>query len=309
LILHSSVPYRQCVDDAEISTRLEPGSGYGDLPGQHVTVNQIVAWNMANFRKAAGYTQEELSERLGWSAAVVSAAERSWDANRIRQFTADDVAAIAWALDIPIAALFLPPEDDGMEHRYLTDVPGTATSLGNSCWDMHTLLKYVISDPGDDHHPAMQRYRERYVAAMNTYLGADFAAERAEYLEDLGTEESVVGHLSRLRGQYEALRGILSDNDHLQEALIERLQKLRRQPRRWGPRHDPDMTDADREADAKIGELIAEMFGSVDAELTRGQMDRVVAEARRRGYFDAAPDGRGESATPSDQTGDARHGG
>src|SRR4051812_43411219 len=95
LILHSRVHYRRGMDDAEIRARLSPGSGYTDLPGQHVTINQIVAWNMTYGRRGGGFTKEELGEQLRWSAAVVSAAERSWDAKRIRQFTADDLVNIA----------------------------------------------------------------------------------------------------------------------------------------------------------------------------------------------------------------------
>src|SRR5580704_18026639 len=84
------------------------------LPERTVTVNQLVAYNMAFYRKAAGLNQEELGVRLGgWSAASVSAAERSWDSGRVKKFDADEVAGIAAALGVPVIAGFLPPEDDG----------------------------------------------------------------------------------------------------------------------------------------------------------------------------------------------------
>lgn len=75
------------------------------------TPNQVVAWNMARYRKAAGLSQAELGKRLGgWSAVSVSAAERSWDGKRIRKFDADELIAVASALGVPVFALFLPPD-------------------------------------------------------------------------------------------------------------------------------------------------------------------------------------------------------
>lgn len=274
------------------------GGGYGDLPGVHITANQLVARNLLTFRKAAGLTQEELGEMLGWSAAVVSAAERSWDAKRVRQFTADDIVAIAAALNIPIPALYLPLEDDGVSVRYLMHVPGesAAESAESICWDMHTLMIYVMSEPADDDDPAPRRYRERYVSALNLYLGAERAAELSEYVEDLSTEDRVEARLERLRGQYLALREILADNDHMQEMLQERVFLARTERRQWRPRHE--QTDSEREEDEKIAQLITEMFGSADVKLSKRQMDQVVAEARRRSIFGGA-DGPERQGGPS----------
>lgn len=262
LNLLTLVHYRQCVDDAELNARLRPGSDYSELPGQHVTINQLVAWNMAYFRKAASLTQEELGERLGWSKAIVSAAERSWDGKRVRQFTVHDVTAIAMALSIPIAAMFLPPEDNGVDRRYLThvaeDMAGRAhqAEVASNCLSMHDLMTYVMSEPGDSaESPAMKRYRERYVTALNSYFGADFAAERLQYVENLGTEERILEHLRRLRGQYDTLREMLGDNDHQQGALTEQLHKLRR-VRRSIPMtvHKPAITTVPGQADEPPGE-------------------------------------------------------
>ena len=71
-------------------TSYEPGNALpqgerADLPVRRVTVNSIVALNLAYFRKAAGLTQEELGERIGWGKSVVSTAERSWDAKRVTE--------------------------------------------------------------------------------------------------------------------------------------------------------------------------------------------------------------------------------
>lgn len=222
LILHSAVGYRLHVDQ---TSERDPG-GYGDLPGVHLTPNQVVAWNMAYFRKAAGLTQEEIGDRLGWSSAVVSSAERSWDARRIRQFTADDLVALAAVLRIPVPALFLPPEDDGVRVRYLTDVPRYEHG-GSECWDMATLMNFVLSEPSDGDDPAERRYRKRYVTAISSYLGADYAAALTGHLGDLAGDELVSHQLERLRDQYDALRGILADNDHQQQALLERQRQIR----------------------------------------------------------------------------------
>jgi len=136
-----------------------PQGRRADLPVRRVTVNSIVALNMAYFRKAAGLTQEELGERLGWGKSVVSTAERSWDARRVRNFSADDLIGITVALQIPLAALFLPPEDDGTAFRYVVDIPGSKDG------ELRDLLTYVF--PGyEGNSPAMSAYRKRLIAAM-----------------------------------------------------------------------------------------------------------------------------------------------
>jgi transcriptional regulator with XRE-family HTH domain/cell division septum initiation protein DivIVA len=130
------------------------------LPVRRLTVNRLVAYNMAAFRKAAGLTQEEVGERLGgWSGASVSAAERSWDGKRVKKFDADEIVAIAFALGVPISALFLPPEDDGTAVRYMFDTPGSRDGdLGG------ILLTYAYPAHGGD-SPAMDAYRKRIIAA------------------------------------------------------------------------------------------------------------------------------------------------
>jgi transcriptional regulator with XRE-family HTH domain len=200
-----------------------------------VTINQVVAWNMAYFRKAAGLTQEELGERLGWSKAIVSAAERSWDSsNRVRQFSVDDLLGIAMALVLPLTALFLPPADDGVGRRYVF-------SVGPEQWNMESLLSCALSEPTAADTPVMIRYRERFTSAINTYVDPDRVEELAQYAEDLTTADRLANALGRLRYQHDALRSVLADNDRLQEALSERLAR--------GPRNDQGVaiTGYDRE--------------------------------------------------------------
>src|ERR1700690_800863 len=92
----------------------------GGPPAEQVTVDQLVALNIRHWRNAAGLTQADLGGRLGWSAANVSAAERSADPARDpRRFDAQTLTEIALALGVPLAALFLPPGDDGERACYL----------------------------------------------------------------------------------------------------------------------------------------------------------------------------------------------
>ncbi len=200
------------------------GSSYTALSGVHVTINQIVAYNLARFRKASDLTQEQLGEMLRWSKVVVSAAERSWDGKRVRQFSADDVLSIAMVLDIPISALFLPPEDDGVDRRYLFHL---SDGKGPICHNMYDLFTFLSSEPPYDDEPATLAYRQRYIAAENLYLDPGRGDELAQTLDDLTTEERIVNRLGRLQEQYDALRGVLGDIDKLHEALSRRLDDVR----------------------------------------------------------------------------------
>ena len=205
------------VDDAHLEA-----DDYSGLPGEHVTANQVVAYNVAYWRKAAGLTQEQLGERLGgWSKVIVSAAERSWDGKRVRQFTADDIVQLGRALGVPIAALFLPPEDDGITRRYLYHPPG------DDCLGMWALFALLISNPSNEDTPEMSRYRERYVEAMNRYVDPGRGDELADYLEDLTTTERLAERLERLRWQRGALAALVDDLDRLGDSLADRLHETR----------------------------------------------------------------------------------
>jgi hypothetical protein len=123
-----------------------------------VTVNQLVAYNMAYFRKAAGLGQQEFGEPLGWSVASVSAAERSWDSKRIKKFDADEIVQIAYVLGVPLNALFLPPEDHGTAVRYVLKTRGSEDR------DLSDLGADVFPAAAHD-SAAMSAYRKRLIAA------------------------------------------------------------------------------------------------------------------------------------------------
>src|SRR5215213_6097132 len=92
-----------------------------DMSPPRLTPNQIVAWNLAQARKGRKWTQEEAAEHLEpylgerWSKATYSAAERSVDGARIRQFTADDLHAFSRAFELPMTLFLTPPPWSGDE--------------------------------------------------------------------------------------------------------------------------------------------------------------------------------------------------
>jgi transcriptional regulator with XRE-family HTH domain len=85
---------------------------------KHITANQVVAYNLARIRKTHGLTQGQAAELLApyvgatWSKKVYSAAERSYDGGRVRQFTADDLMAFSLAFGEPVWYFFIPPKPD-----------------------------------------------------------------------------------------------------------------------------------------------------------------------------------------------------
>ncbi len=80
-----------------------------------VSPNQLVAYNLAQARLNKGWTQNQAADALEpflgvrWSKASFSAAERSMDGERVRQFTADEIVAFARCFELPVTWFFLPP--------------------------------------------------------------------------------------------------------------------------------------------------------------------------------------------------------
>jgi len=80
-----------------------------------VTPNQVVAFNLAQARAWRRWTQEEAAQALErylgvrWSKGTFSAAERSVDGDRVRQFTADEIVAFSRAFKLPVGWFFMPP--------------------------------------------------------------------------------------------------------------------------------------------------------------------------------------------------------
>ena len=81
------------------------------------SASQVVAHNLTRARELRGITQTEVAERLArftganWSQATVAQAEGSVTGNRVRQFTANELVALARTFDLPVLFFFLPPDD------------------------------------------------------------------------------------------------------------------------------------------------------------------------------------------------------
>jgi len=128
-----------------------------------MTTNQVVAYNVAKARTIRGWTQEQAAEELApyleakLSTASFSALERSaWNVNRIKQFSADEMFALARGFDLPIGFFFTPPPPSfdaalsgpdagmkGLDPIVLLDaVLGTPDNIGH--WEAE-LLTYSAS--------------------------------------------------------------------------------------------------------------------------------------------------------------------
>jgi transcriptional regulator with XRE-family HTH domain len=171
-----------------------------ELPGVHKTVNQVIAWNIAYYRKAAGITQAELGERTGRAKRNISADERSWDGERTREFNAAELAALSAALGVPIGAFFLPPEDDGVTVRYLFRPHGKEPD----CLGMGDLMAMVMPDSQDDSR-AMDAYRRRLTAAVRQYMAPVWSDEVARWMAAMTEEEIDAEAADELRAEREVL--------------------------------------------------------------------------------------------------------
>lgn len=170
-----------------------------------------------------------------WTNASISAAERSWDGRRVRQFDADTILGLASALGLPVSALFLPPEDDGVEQRYLMDLPDVTGQA--RCVGMRDLLELVTHAggfewEGDADDEALQQARmvnERYRQRLDAALAAYRVEGEVTYAQDAwgtaGETDPEIIHekLERTRRHYEALRQLLGDIARVQDQLYAQL--------------------------------------------------------------------------------------
>lgn len=104
-----------------------------------LAANQLIGYNLARIRKTLGLSQEEAAARLEpylgkrWSKNVYSAAERSYDGTRVRQFDGDELLAMSLAFGVSVGYFFLPPRPE--------DRPaGAVLRSGSSELPWHRLL-------------------------------------------------------------------------------------------------------------------------------------------------------------------------
>ncbi len=80
-----------------------------------LTASGIVAINLRRARELRGLSQAEAGELLGgflrrpWSAATVSAAERSWERGPERAFGVNELDGFSRAFRLPMLWFLLPP--------------------------------------------------------------------------------------------------------------------------------------------------------------------------------------------------------
>ena len=151
----------------------EPQAPPGGLRVVTLTVDQVVALNLWRWRREAGLTQEAAGKLLGLSADNLGQAERSRDPRQPpRRFDARAVTDIALTLGVPVAALFLPPPDDGDGTRYLLAAAGRH-------YDMAEMMALLTMPDNDDETPVMDAYRARFNEAAGRYLSPQWAAVAA----------------------------------------------------------------------------------------------------------------------------------
>ncbi len=129
-----------------------------------ISPNQIVAFNLSEARALRGWTQEqaaaELEKYIGarWSKATFSAAERSIDGRRVRQFTADEIVAFSRCFGVPIGFFFMPPRPSQSENS----VNFAAPERHGYGIPLTELLDVIFGTPGE---------REVLSTRLNEYLG------------------------------------------------------------------------------------------------------------------------------------------
>lgn len=92
-------------------------------PRRTYSPNQLVAYNVGRARALRGWTQEQTAEELApflgrrWSRASYSAVERATGDARVKQFSIDELIALARGFRLPVLWFLLPPsmeEDPGL---------------------------------------------------------------------------------------------------------------------------------------------------------------------------------------------------
>lgn len=142
-------------------------------PQEAPTANQLVAYNMTRARRARGWTQQEVAERLekytgrSWSKASISAAERSWQGGRARKFDADEMLALAIIFDTPMAYFLMPMDEGNMAIAMAQPEDqdgGGAYWVGVSLMLQRVLMDRMATEGGSEFfvraHAAVAKYME-----------------------------------------------------------------------------------------------------------------------------------------------------
>lgn len=201
-----------------------------------ITPNQLVGYNLLSARQERGWTQAQAAEALEphlgvrWTVAQVSAAERSVDGTRIRQFTADDIVAFAQAFGVPIAYFFLPPRPTATWSKVTSQ-----TTDGQLNRTMAVMIDLILGDPNEG-AARLANHLSEIMRDLDPALFSDaqkriFALARLRLL-------GVVSHaLGSIGGWQESLRSLADELGELESDVAAML-----------VRSLPDVTEADFKA-------------------------------------------------------------
>lgn len=170
------------------------------------TVDEVVALNVAALRRAAGLTQQQLGELIGWTKIQVSEAERSADGKKIRRFDATTLAALAEALGIPLIALFLPPTD------------GTRVAIRGRADDGTRLMRLLMPD-NEEGTAVADAYRERFKDSAIRLFADDPDWARVVARWAGGSPKTRAERAWRIRESRDALAKALAVLDELSDAI------------------------------------------------------------------------------------------
>jgi len=141
------------------------------------TPSQVVAHNMTRARQLRGLTQAEIAVRLSaftgapWSDVTVAQAEGSVSGRRVRQFTANELVALARAFDLPVMYFFMPPQD-GSGRLQTPDV-------GDMAWEYLMVLVWGHRDNFPDlaERAAPWAHASTVLVAPDDVLGPENVSE------------------------------------------------------------------------------------------------------------------------------------
>jgi transcriptional regulator with XRE-family HTH domain len=198
-----------------------------------LTPNQLVGYNLFCARQERGWTQAQAAEALEphlgvrWTVAQVSAAERSVDGTRIRQFTADDIVAFAQAFDVPITYFFLPPRPGATWSKVK---PGTSDDQLSRT--MAVMIDLIFGDATDG-APLLAKHLHDVMDNLDPALFSD-AQERIFALARLRLLGVVSQAIGSIGGWQQSLRSLADELGKLEDDVAAALARTL-----------PDVTEAD----------------------------------------------------------------
>ncbi len=184
-----------------------------------VTINQVVAWNIAWYRRQAGLTQQQVADLLGWPHNKVSEAERSWDGKRTRQFDAQLLADLAAVFGIPIVAFFLPPLDDAAADLRFQAPDGEPRTMTDLMW--------LAMHDSDDQSPVLDAYRQRFRIQAQQYTDKGWPAEVERWFTLPGQAEAMADRAAALRARAAGARDAAKLDEEMASDLEQAAARLR----------------------------------------------------------------------------------